>query len=84
MSGSGEAVRVECYAGHRGEQMPRRFIVGDRRIEVAEVVDAWLAPDHRCFQVIGSDGRTYLLRHHCEAGRWELAESRRRSAGHLE
>ena len=26
------AVRVECYAGHRGEQTPRALIPGDRRI----------------------------------------------------
>lgn len=41
------AVGVECYAGHRGEQTPRTLIPGDRRIAVAEVVDAWLAPDYR-------------------------------------
>lgn len=35
-------VGVECYAGHRGEQTPRTLILGDRRIAVAEVVDAWL------------------------------------------
>ena len=39
------SVGVECYAGHRGEQTPRTLILGDRRIDVGEVVDAWLAPD---------------------------------------
>ena len=38
-------IHVECYAGHRGEQTPRALILGDRRIDVAEVVDAWLAPE---------------------------------------
>ena len=38
-------IRVECYAGHRGEETPRALILGDRRIDVAEVVDAWLAPE---------------------------------------
>ena len=37
---------VECYAGHRGEQTPRTLILGRRRIAVAEVLDAWLAPDN--------------------------------------
>jgi hypothetical protein len=37
-------VGVECYAGHRGEQTPRTLILGDRRIAVAEVVDAWRRP----------------------------------------
>ena len=31
-------VGVECYAGHRGEETPRRFTLG-RIIEVAEVLD---------------------------------------------
>jgi hypothetical protein len=38
-------IGVECYAGHRGEQTPRTLMLGDRRIVVAEVLDAWLAPD---------------------------------------
>src|SRR5512134_3828399 len=43
--------RVECYAGHRGEETPRRFSFDGRTTEVAEVLDAWLAPDHRYFKV---------------------------------
>lgn len=46
--------------------------MGDRRIEVAEVLDAWLAPDHRYFKVRGEDGDTYLLRHAPHEDRWEL------------
>lgn len=40
------SVNVECYAGHRGEQTPRTLILGDRRVAVEEVTDAWLAPDY--------------------------------------
>ena len=65
-------VRVECYAGHRGEQTPRRLAFGARTVEVAEVVDAWLAPDHRYFKVRGDDGATYIVRHDVGSGRWEL------------
>ena len=36
--------RVECYAGHKGEETPRRFFFGEHRIEVAEVIDRWLVP----------------------------------------
>jgi len=66
------AVQVECYAGYRGEQEPRRFHLGARAIEVAEVLDRWLAPDHRYFKVRGDDGATYILRHQVEPDRWEL------------
>jgi hypothetical protein len=65
-------VRVECYAGHRGEQTPRTLILGDRRIAVAEVVDAWLAPDYRYFKLRGDDGDTYLVRHDERSSAWEL------------
>ena len=65
-------VRVECYAGYRGEETPRRFHLGERTVEVAEVVDRWLAPDHRYFKVRGDDGARYILRHDPDAGDWEL------------
>jgi hypothetical protein len=65
-------IRVECYSGHRGEQTPRALILGDRRIDVAEVVDAWLAPEYRYFKLRGADGNTYLVRHDERANVWEL------------
>lgn len=65
-------VRVECYAGHRGEETPRRLSFDGRTIEVAEVLDAWLAPDHRYFKVRGDDGACYILRNDALTGRWEL------------
>jgi hypothetical protein len=36
---------VECHAGYRGEETPVRFQLGDRAIEIDEVLDRWLAPD---------------------------------------
>ena len=66
------AVRVECYAGHRGEESPRRFFLGERRVEVAEVLDRWLAPDHSYFKVKGDDGALYILQHDEVTNAWEL------------
>jgi hypothetical protein len=66
------AIGVECYAGHRGEQTPRVLILGDRRVVVVDVVDAWLAPDHRYFKVKGEDRDTYLVRHDERSDTWEL------------
>lgn len=63
---------VECYAGFRGEETPRRFRLGSREVGVEEVLDRWLAPDHRYFKVRGGDGAVYILRHDPESGRWEL------------
>ena len=64
-------IRVECYAGHRGEEEPRAFTIGGRRVEVIEIMDRWLSPDHRYFKVRGSDGSLYLLRHDEATGDWE-------------
>jgi hypothetical protein len=66
------AIGVDCYAGHRGEQTPRTLILADRRIAVAQVLDAWLAPGHRYFKLKGEDGDTYLVRHDERSGTWEL------------
>jgi len=65
-------VRVECYAGHRGEETPRALLLGEGRIEIAEVLDQWLDPDHRYFKLQGRDGDIYLVRHDMNADTWEL------------
>ena len=72
MSDQHMVLRVECYAGHRGEETPRRFFLGERAVEVAEVLNQWLAPEHRYFKVKGGDGAAYILRHDGGTGRWEL------------
>jgi hypothetical protein len=66
-------ISVECYAGYRGEQEPRAFTLGERRFEVRELLDRWLAPTHRYFKVRVDDGRTFILRHDADTGDWELA-----------
>jgi archaemetzincin len=66
------AVRVECYAGYRGEETPRAFFLDARRVEVAEVLDRWHGVDHRYFKVRAADGALYILRHDTDADRWEI------------
>jgi hypothetical protein len=65
-------LRVECYAGHRGEETPRTLVIGDRRVRVVEVQDRWLAPDYRYFKVRGDDGDVYIVRYSVAANTWEL------------
>jgi hypothetical protein len=65
-------VRVECYAGYRDEETPRRFFIGERKVEVVEVIDRWLAADHRYFKVAGDDGDRYVLRHDTAQDSWEM------------
>jgi hypothetical protein len=74
-------ISVACYAGYRGEETPLRFRLGNRVIEIAEVVDRWLAPDHRYFKVRTPEGETYIIRNDTAMGVWELTlfEARKNS-----
>jgi hypothetical protein len=65
-------IDVECYAGYRGEEEPRRFVHQGIRTEVAEILDRWLDPSHRYFKVRGEDGSVSMLRHDVASGEWEL------------
>jgi len=65
-------VRVECYAGYKGEETPRKFFLGERTVEVETVLDSWLAPDHRYFKVRGNDRANYILRYDVRSEFWEL------------
>jgi hypothetical protein len=68
----GMQIIVECYSGYRGEETPRTIWVGNRRIAVEEMLDRWLAPDHRYFKFKGDDQGIYIIRHDGAAHRWEL------------
>jgi len=70
-------IGVECYAGYKGEQTPRAIALGDRRINVVDVIDQWLAPDHRYFRVLGDDGDVYIVRQDVASGDWTLTMFRR-------
>jgi hypothetical protein len=63
---------VDCYAGYRGEETPRFINLADNKIEVTQVLDRWLAPDHSYFKILGDDEATYIIRHDSVSGQWEL------------
>ena len=65
-------IKVDCYAGYRGEETPRRLTMGTRLISVVAVQDQWLAPDHRYFKIIGDDGGLYIIRHNPQQDTWQL------------
>jgi hypothetical protein len=65
-------IRVDCYAGYRGEETPRCIKMADHKIEVVQILDRWLAPDHRYFKILGDDEATYIIRHDSVLEQWEL------------
>lgn len=56
-------IRVECYAGHKADERPLRFFIGEKSLQVAEVLDQWYGPDSIYFRVRAEDGNLYVLRH---------------------
>ena len=54
-------VWVETCAGHGGVEMPRRFRLGGREIEVIENLDQWYGAQCRYFKVRGDDKSVYIL-----------------------
>ena len=70
-------VAVDCYAGARGDETPRRFTRGDQHVEILAVVAQWRTPDHRYFRVATAAKETYTLRQDVTSGGWELTESGR-------
>jgi len=65
-------VKVECYSGYRGEESPRRVTIGERTLDVVEVIDRWLSPEYRYFKVRCDDNGVYIFRHDVVNDLWEL------------
>jgi len=66
------SLRVECDPGDPDEETPRRFFIGDRSIQIDEVIDRWLAPDYGYFKVRAGENDIYILRHDLVTQQWEL------------
>ena len=65
-------VRVICHEGYRSEETPRAFFLGDRRIEVAQILDRWRGEDHEYVKLRGSDAALYILRYGAARDEWEV------------
>ena len=76
-------IKVECYAGAKADETPRRFAREGQHVEVGEVLDRWHQlesqpewPRADYFKVRGADGREYLLKHDLESDEWYLGQQR--------
>jgi hypothetical protein len=72
-------IKVECYAGMKAGETPRRFIWQERTIEIAEVLDRWYQVESKpewpradYFKVRSLDEHEYLLKHDLESDEWFL------------
>jgi hypothetical protein len=64
-------IRVKC-TGDQEETVPSVFWLGERRVEVVEVIDRWPAPDRCYFKIKGDDGGLYILRQDLPGGEWDM------------
>jgi len=71
--------KVEYALGLHGDEEPSRFLMGVRWVDVREVIDRWLAADHRYFKLISNDGDIYILRQDMPTDIWEMILYERRT-----
>jgi len=65
-------VRVECYAGHRADERPLRFVLHGHEYAVTELDGRWYSPQASYFRVLADDGNYYVLRHDEAQDFWTL------------
>jgi hypothetical protein len=65
-------VKVECYAGYKGEERPMRVLFGERKEEVKIVEDRWYSPGATYFRVVVESGDRYILRRDDAQDVWTL------------
>ena len=66
------SIVVEAYAGYKGEETPRAFMVAGVRLSVLDIVERWDTDTHSCFRVRASDHYQYVLRFGWDEEKWEL------------
>jgi hypothetical protein len=73
---SEEKVCVMAYSGYRGEETPKAFMLGGKRIEVVEIQKRWIEEatgdraTKRFFEVKGSDGGIHKIFYDEKTAEW--------------
>ncbi len=74
-----EIIEVECYAGYKGDEIPRAFFRDGRRVEVVEVMDRWYeggisrgAVQQDYYRVLTGEGDVALIRYNHVFERWSI------------
>jgi len=71
-----QIVRVECYAGYKGDERPMRLHFDGGSLEVVTVEDRWYSPGFTFFRVVVDGGDHYVLRHEDAQDVWCLSAYR--------
>ena len=79
-------VKVECHAGHKADEYPKRFYIDNLCFHVEEIIDRWYQtsalndenktngsfPPANYYKVLASDKKIYILKHETDTDRWFL------------
>lgn len=65
-------LRVECYAGYKGDERPVKLQIDEQMVEIAEVEDRWYSPGATYFRVLLVNGERYVLRREDAQDTWTL------------
>jgi len=65
-------IKVESRSDSKGQEIPARFMLGARAIEVEAWVDRWHGEQACYYRVLGNDENSYILKGPLEDGSWEL------------
>ena len=75
-------IQVECYAGVKADETPRRFVWQGCTLEVGEVLDRWYQVESKpewpradYFKVRAMDEHDYLIKHDLESDQWFLGRT---------
>ena len=65
-------IKVDAFAGAKGEETPRAFTHEGSRRTVTEIVTRWYTATHCYFRLQADDGHRYVLRQDLDKLIWEL------------
>jgi hypothetical protein len=69
-------LRVECYSGHKADERPIKFWLGDAVLFVESIEDQWYGPEAVYFRLRADDGNIYVLGHDETKDEWTLESFR--------
>jgi len=65
-------ITVQCHDGARAAEYPLCFFINKHKVEIMRIEKQWLTPGCRCFQVLGDNGRVYVLEYQEFYDTWTL------------
>ena len=68
-------VQVESYSGHKSNQRPIKFWIGEKLFFVESIEDQWYGVDALYFRVRADDRNTYVLSYTESTDVWTLEKS---------